>query len=314
MFAVNSSDQVACACLQVDQRLRTHRFGDINGQSNRHTGSLLRFVSDVFGTNAENDFFIDVSIRERFQAAFERECQSVFLARFYKEQTAIAPLDLPFEEVHWRTTNEARDKEIFGLPVKSQRIGYLHDEAVSQDADAITHGHRLDLVVGHVNHCGTQLSVQAGDLRAHLDAHLRVQVGQRLGGEEYNRTSHGSATESKALALTARERVWFAIQHVVETERLCGSSYDFQNEFLLLLCQLKAERHVVEDGHVRIERIVLEDHRYPAIFRFKLIHYPATNRDRPARNLFKTGDHTKGSRLSAPRRSDKDHEFSVLDV
>jgi len=41
---------------------------------------------------------------------------------------------------------------IFGLPVKRQRIGYLHDEAVSQDADAVTHGHRLDLVVGHIDH------------------------------------------------------------------------------------------------------------------------------------------------------------------
>src|ERR1700741_857540 len=106
------------------------------------------------------------------------------------------------------------------------------------------------LVVGHINHCRTQLVVQAGDLRAHLDAHLRVQVGQRLVEEEYNRTSHNSATESNAL-LTARERAWFAIQHVVETERRRGSSHGFQNEFLLLLCQLKTERQVVEDGHVR---------------------------------------------------------------
>src|SRR5258708_7950552 len=314
MFAVNSGDQVTCTCLQVHQRLRTHRFGDINGQSNRHTGSLLRLVSDVFGTNAENDFFIDVSIRERLQASFERDCQSVFRGRFHKEPPAIAPLDLPFEEVHWRTTNEAGDKEIFGLPVKSQRIGYLHDETVSQDADAITHGHRLDLVVGHVNHCGTQLSVQAGDLRAHLDAHVRVQVGQRFVEKEYNRTSHDSATESNALALTARERVWFALQHVVETQGLRGSSYDFQDEILLLLCQLKAERHLVQDVHSRIDRIVLDDLPHPPTFHFKFIHYPAANRDRPARNLFKTGDHTKGSRFSAPRRSDKDHEFAVLDV
>src|ERR1700751_1814164 len=234
MFAVNSSDQVTCACLQVDQRLRTHRFGDINGQSNRHTGSLLRFVSDVFGTNAENDFFIDVSIRERFQAAFERECQCVFLARFYKEQTAIAPLDLPFEEVHWRTTNEARDKKIFGLPVKSQRIGYLHDEAVSQDADAVTHGHRLDLVVSHIDHRSPELNVKLGDFRAHLYAHLRVQVGQWFIEKEHDRTSHNSPTKSNALALTARESVRLALKHLVETEGLRGSSNSFRNEIFLL--------------------------------------------------------------------------------
>jgi len=79
-------------------------------------------------------------------------------------------------------------------------------------------------------------------------------------------------------------------------------------------CQLKAERHVVEYGHVRIKRVVLEHHRYSAIFRLKFIHYTTTDRDRPARDLFKTGDHTERSRLPATGRSDKHHELAVLDV
>src|SRR3984893_6810530 len=147
MFAVNSGDQVTGTGFQVHKRLRTHWFGYINGQSNRPAGSLFRFVGDVFGTNSEDDIFIDVSVRERFQTPFERERQSVILARFHKEQAAIAPFDLALQEVHRRTADEAGDEEIFRLPVKSQRIGYLHDQTVAHDANAVTHGHSLDLVM-----------------------------------------------------------------------------------------------------------------------------------------------------------------------
>src|SRR5260370_29289692 len=122
MFAVNSGDQVTCTGLQVHKRLRTHRLGYINGQSNRHAGSLFRLASDVFGTNAEDDIFVDVFIREGFQTTLERERQSGFLARFHKVQAAIAPLDLPLQEVHRRTADEAGNEEILPLPIKSKRI------------------------------------------------------------------------------------------------------------------------------------------------------------------------------------------------
>src|ERR1700722_1332883 len=164
MFAMNSGDQVTRTGFQVHQRLRTHRFSYIYGQSNRHAGSLFRFVGDVFRTNSEDDIFVDVSVREGFQTPFERERQSVFLARLHKEQTAIAPSDIALQEVHRRTADEASDEEIFRLPVKSQRIGYLHDETVAHDANAITHGHSLNLVMGNVNHGITKLSVEFGDL------------------------------------------------------------------------------------------------------------------------------------------------------
>jgi hypothetical protein len=43
---------------------------------------------------------------------------------------------------------------------------------------------------------------------------------------------------------------------VVKAKGLRRSSDGFRNEILLLLCQLQAERHVVEQGHVRIKRMV----------------------------------------------------------
>src|SRR5260370_4483717 len=246
MFAVNSGDQVTCTGLQVHQRLRTHRFGYINGQSNGHAGSLFRLVSDVFGTNAEDDIFVDVFVREGFQTAFERERQSVFVAPFHKEQAAIAPLDLALQEVHRRTADEASNEEIFRLPVKSQRIGYLHDETVAHDANAITHGHRLNLVMGNVNHGITELSVEFGNLRAHLHTHLGVQVRQWFVEKKHLRAAHNSSPQSHALTLAAGQSAWFALQHMVKTKGLRGSSNGLGNKIFLLLGQLKAERHVVE--------------------------------------------------------------------
>ena len=48
---------------------------------------------------------------------------------------------------------------------------------IEQD-HAVGHGHRLDLVVGDVDHRDAELALQRPDLGAHLGAELRVEVGQ----------------------------------------------------------------------------------------------------------------------------------------
>src|ERR1700675_5214755 len=177
MFAVNSGDQVTCTCLHVNQRLRTHRLGDINSHSNRHTGSLLRLVRDVFRTDTKYNLFIDVLAGERFQAAFERESQSAFLARFHEKQTTVATLGFSFEEGDWRTANEAGYEKVVRLPIEGQWVRDLQDQAISHHANTVAHGHRFALVVRDVDHGRTQFSVQSGDFGTHLNAHLGIQVG-----------------------------------------------------------------------------------------------------------------------------------------
>jgi hypothetical protein len=158
------------------------------------------------------------------------------------------------------TKNETNRRNC--APVRQQPLrGPYATATVTRREDP--HGHRLDLVMGNVNHRATELSVKLRDLRAHLHTHLGVQVGQRFVEEEHLRTAHNGATQSYALALAAGESAWFALQHVIKAKGLRGPSDGFRNEILLLLCQLQAERHVVEQGHVRLERIVLEHHRYP---------------------------------------------------
>src|SRR6266516_7019428 len=65
---------------------------------------------------------------------------------------------------------------------------------------------------------------------------------------------------------------------------------------------------------MRIERVVLEDHRDVALLRRHLRHVAVADRDRAARALLEPRDHPEQRRLPATRRADKHHELAVSDV
>ena len=74
--------------------------------------------------------------------------------------------------------------------------------AIEHD-DLVGHGHRLDLVVGDVDHRRLQLLVQLADLEPHVDAQRRIEVRQRLVEQERRRLAHDGAADGDALALAA---------------------------------------------------------------------------------------------------------------
>ena len=89
---------------------------------------------------------------------------------------------------------------------------------VTQDRDAIAHGHRLNLVVGDVNGGGAQSPLQSGDLIAGLHPQFRVQVGQRFVHQEHLRSAHDRAPHRHPLALSAGQILGFAIQVRLQIE------------------------------------------------------------------------------------------------
>jgi hypothetical protein len=88
------------------------------------------------------------------------------------------------------------------------------------------------------------------------------------------------ATQRNALALATGKRLRFSLEHLLETKRLGCRADGFRDEIIVLLRDPQAEGHVLEDGHVRIMRIVLENHRYAAIFGFSIV--PLEIPSRPA--------------------------------
>ena len=64
---------------------------------------------------------------------------------------------------------------------------------------------------------------------------------------------------------------------------------------------------------MRIERVVLEHHRYTALGWSHPLHGLAANRDCPRGDRFETADHAQQSGLAAARGADKDNELAMLD-
>src|SRR5690606_12614764 len=71
---------------------------------------------------------------------------------------------------------------------------------------------------------------------------------------------------------------------------------------------------VPPDGHVRIERIGLEDERKVARARWRRRHVEAVDADMTACRLLHPGDDPKKCGLPTPRRSEEDEELALTDL
>ena len=207
------------------------------------------------------------------------------------------------------------DEQVGRIIVQVLRGIDLLDEAVLHNDDAGAHGHSLGLVVGNVDEGGLQTLVQLGDLGAHLRAQLRVQVGQRFVQQEDLRLTDDGAAQGDTLTLTAGQSLRLAVEQVLDVQDL-GSLFAraCRSPSFGRLAQLQAERHVVVNGHVRIQSVVLEHHRDIAILRRDVVDQLVADVQLALGDLFQTGDHTQRGGLTAAGRPDQNDELLVLDI
>ena len=78
--------------------------------------------------------------------------------------------------------------------------------------------------------------------------------------------------------------------------------------------KLERKGEIIIDGHVGIQRVVLENHRYIAVLRRYVVYKPAVDVQLAVRDLFKTGNHSQCGGLSAPGGPYQHYEFLVLDL
>src|ERR1700739_4810495 len=107
MFALDPSNQIAGTYLQVHDRLGTHRFRDVHGGSQRNARPRLWGFGDVLRTNPEHDVLINVIARQRLDLALQRQYYGVCLSVLDKINAVGSLLDLTFDQVHRRATDEA---------------------------------------------------------------------------------------------------------------------------------------------------------------------------------------------------------------
>ena len=184
-----------------------------------------------------------------------------------------------------------------------------------EDRDAVAERHRLDLVVRHVDRRRRVTLLEPHELGAHRDAQRRVQVRERLVEEEDLGPPHEGAPERDALPLPARELRAAAGREGAERPQVLRRVGEARLGLRARdLPHLEAEGEVLAHGHVRVERVALEDHRDVPLARRDAVHDAVPDRDRALGRLVEARDEAQRRRLAAPRGPDEDEELAGRDV
>ena len=226
----------------------------------------------------------------------------------------VSARDLDRHEVHGRRSDEAGDEQVDRVVVELLRAADLLQLPLAHHGDAVAERHRLGLVVGHVDGRGLEAVLDPRDLGAHLHPQLRVEVRERLVHQERLRLANDRPAHRDPLALPAGKIRRLAIEMLGEVEDLCRLLDHLVDPRLLDLRHLQRERHVLANGHVRIERVVLEDHRDVTVLRRLPVDDVFADPQLALGYVLEASDHPQRRRLAAAGRPDEDQELAVGDV
>src|SRR6266545_2836168 len=305
---VDDRDDILLGCRDVEQLLGAQVLDDVRHAGQRgHVGLGLSEL-DVVGSEAGDEL---APARRPDGVAKARRNWNPEAVRL-EHVTGAGDADV--HEVHGRAADEARHETVDRPVVELLGRAHLLEDALAHDRDPGAHGHRLDLVVGDVHERRAHALVKAGDLGACLDAELGIEVGQWLVHEEDRRLADDRPAERDALALAAGQLLGLAVEVTADVEdagRFLDATLDLR---LGDLAQLEAEREVVPDRHMRVERIALEDHRDVAILGRYVVDDALADLQVAARDLLQAGNHPQARRLAATGWADQHHELAVQDA
>jgi hypothetical protein len=101
---------------------------------------------------------------------------------------------------------------------------------------------------------------------------------------------------------------------VVDVQDLGSAVHGLFDLGLGNLGQLQAEGHVVEQVHVRVERVALEHHGNAAFGRRHVVDDAPADGQGAFGDVFQPGDGAQQGALAAAAGADEDHEFAVADL
>ena len=107
------------------------------------------------------------------------------------------------DHIHFWRADKLGDKQVARMAIEIKRGADLFDLAGLQNDDLVGKRHGLDLVMGDIDHGGTEFLVQAGDFKAHFNAQSRIKVGERLVKQEGAWFADNRAANRHTLALPA---------------------------------------------------------------------------------------------------------------
>jgi hypothetical protein len=236
-------------------------------------------------------------------------------------ERVLADLHAPALEVarveHIARADETRDEARARALVDLLGRADLLDLPGVHDDDAIGHRHRLDLVVRHVDRGVAEFLVQPADLEAHVAPEIRVEVRQGLVQEQDVRARGEGAREGHALLLAAGKLGGVALRIVAEARGLqhrVGAALALLGAHFL---HLESVRDVLLHGHVRPDRVALENHPHVAPLGRNDCARGGdrlpSHADLAAVGLEEACDHPKRRRLPQPEGPEQAHELAALD-
>ena len=113
--------------------------------------------------------------------------------------------------------------------------------------------------------------------------------------------------------LTTGHSLRLSVEQVRQVEDSCSLFYLTGDLVLRHLAELQAECHVLKYGHVRVQSVVLENHRNISVLRSNVVNESVSDVKLALADLLKTCDHTKCGGLTAAGRSNEDDKLLISD-
>ena len=215
---------------------------------------------------------------------------------------------------HVHTADEACDEEGGRLGVGLKRRADLLDHAVVHHHDAVGHGQRLLLVVGHHDRRDAEPPLQRLDLRAQGDTHARVERRQRLVEQQQRRRRGHRACQRHALLLAARELGGIAIAVTGEADERQQLVHPRRDALARDVAAREAIADVAGDAEVGEQRIGLEHDAVVALARGQPGHVAPGHPHGPEVLPLETRDDPQQRRLAAAARPEEADELAVADL
>ena len=212
-----------------------------------------------------------------------------------------------------RDPDEAGDERRRGPLVELARPGNLLDQPLIHDRDPVGHGQRFFLVVRDVDEGRLRLLLDVLEFELHLLAQLQVESAQRLIEQKRFRAVDQGPRQGDSLLLASGELNRLALAHPLELDDPHGLGHPLLDLAPAEPLDPEPEGDVLEDRHVREERVCLKDHVHRAPGRRDIGHVAAREQDPAGRRLLKAGDHPEGRRLAAAARAQEREELALLD-
>jgi hypothetical protein len=209
------------------------------------------------------------------------------------------------QEIDRRRAEPARDITVRRRLVDFAWRADLQKLAIPNDADARSHGHGFDLVMGHIKDRCTELDLNALELEAQFGAQLGIERRERLVHQINRRIAHQGAADRDPLHLAAGQPRSAIAELAGDVQKLGRLLDALSDQRLRHMARRRAQRkgEIVVYRQVRIERVLLKDEGDVARSRRIAGHVAPIDQDRADIGPFKPGDEPKRRGLAGTART-----------